>query len=420
MADAARLDAEDAAGHRRGPLHGVPIGVKGLFDVAGGDQSYGSDVRDGAVAAADAAIVRRLRDAGAVVVGTTRTHEFGWGITTQHATRGSTRNPHDLTRVPGGSSGGSAAAVAAGFVPLAVGSDTGGSIRIPAAFCGVVGLKTTHGRISRAGGVALAPSFDTPGLLSRSAALLAAALAATAGADPDDPATAATPPLDDLVGPSDLTTRTFALVDNLTTQALSAPRLGALADTIAALGSLGLRQLDVAVPDGQDWYAAFAPIQMTEALQVHRSVLATYPARADDYGPDVRRRLELAEQVTDSEHRTARAAADAMTASILRTLEGVDVIVSPVGSVGPSSVDDPDHVQFGGARIALRDAVMPSTVAQNVAGLPSVTVPVGRDDDGLPIGIQLTGRRWSEPLLLSVAMALEIIGLVSVPEPGKV
>ena len=133
--------------------------------------------------------------------------------------------------------------------------------------------------------MALAPSFDTPGFLSRSAALLAAALAATAGADPDDPATVATPPLDDLVGPSDLTTRTFALVDNLTTQALSAPRLGALADTIAALGSLGLRQLDVAVPDGQDWYAAFAPIQMTEALQVHRSVLATYPPAPTTTGP---------------------------------------------------------------------------------------------------------------------------------------
>ena len=146
-------------------------------------------------APADAAVVASLRRAGAVVVGTTRAHEFGWGITTQHATRGSTHNPWHLDRIPGGSSGGSAAAVAAGMVPLAVASDTGGSVRIPAAFCGVFGLKTTPGRISRRGGVALAPTFDTVGFVARHPALLAAALAATVGPDPGDPPTLDAPAL---------------------------------------------------------------------------------------------------------------------------------------------------------------------------------------------------------------------------------
>ena len=153
--DLAAAEAELAAGRGRGRLHGVPIAVKELFDVADADGSYGSNVLADRRAPADAAVVASLRRAGAVVVGTTRAHEFGWGITTQHATRGSTHNPWHLDRIPGGSSGGSAAAVAAGMVPLAVASDTGGSVRIPAAFCGVFGLKTTPGRISRRGGVAL-------------------------------------------------------------------------------------------------------------------------------------------------------------------------------------------------------------------------------------------------------------------------
>src|SRR4051794_37993855 len=160
------------------PLRGVAVGGKELFDVEGADNSYGSAVRRGLVATADAAAVSTLRRAGAVIVGNTRSHEYGWGITTQHTTRGSTRNPVDLDRVPGGSSGGSAAAVAAGLVPLARGTDTGGSIRIPAAFCGVIGLKTTIGLLPRDGVVPLAPSFDTVGFVARETSVLCAALLA--------------------------------------------------------------------------------------------------------------------------------------------------------------------------------------------------------------------------------------------------
>src|SRR5262249_6557451 len=155
-----------------------------LFDVAGADNSYGSNVRAGLVATEDAPVVDALRRAGAVIVGTTRSHEFGWGITTQHESRGSTRNPWSLDRIPGGSSGGSAAAVAAGLVPLAIGTDTGGSIRIPASFCGVIGLKTTIGRVPRAGIVPLAPSFDTVGYLSSDVHLIKSAFEATAAGTP--------------------------------------------------------------------------------------------------------------------------------------------------------------------------------------------------------------------------------------------
>jgi len=418
-AEAAAADRERAAGFDRGPLHGVPIGVKQLFDVAGADQSYGSDVRDGAIADRDAAIVRRLRRAGAVVIGTTRSHEFGWGITTQHATRGSTRNPRDLSRVPGGSSGGSAAAVAAGLVPLAVGSDTGGSIRIPAAFCGVLGLKTTFGRISRAGGVALAPSFDSPGFLATTTALLAAALDATAGPDPADPVTLGAPPLGPVPRPDVIGRLRVAVVDDLGGSPPAA-RQRSLDATAEALVELGAGRVDVAMPPGERWLEAFVPFQMAEARDVHERILATYPGRAGDYGADVRSRLDAAGGVGVGEYLAARRLATELTATIERSLTAADVILSLVGTHGPSTVDDPDHVTDGTTTTTLRTSVMPATVPQNIAGLPSITVPVGVDDDGLPIGVQITGRRWSEPLLLAVSRSLEHSGLVAIaPMEGR-
>ena len=192
-AEAAERTAELRRGESRGPLHGVPVAVKELFDVAGAVGDYGSEVLAGRVPDADAELVRRLRAAGAVIVGVTRSHELGWGITSQHARRSSPRNPWNLNRVPGGSSGGSAAAVAAGMVPAAVASDTGGSVRIPATFCGVAGIKPTLGRISRTGGLALAPTLDTPGVVAGRVEDLWPMLAAMSGPHPGDPAALADP-----------------------------------------------------------------------------------------------------------------------------------------------------------------------------------------------------------------------------------
>jgi aspartyl-tRNA(Asn)/glutamyl-tRNA(Gln) amidotransferase subunit A len=319
--------------------------------------------------------------------------------------------------VPGGSSGGSAAAVAAGLVPLAVGSDTGGSIRIPAAFCGVLGLKTTLGRISRAGGVALAPSFDSPGFLARRVDVLAAALDATAGADPDDPATIGAPPVGAYAPVSAVATMRFAVADNLASFPLPASRRRSLDVVADGLRSLGAQQVTVEVPDGAEWLHVFVPLQMAEARHVHTHVLGTFAQRAEAYGADVRGRLELAAEVTVGDYLDARRAADALTARMVRALEAVDLLVSPVGCTGPSTSGDPDHVRVGGAPVTLRDATMPTTVPQNVAGLPSITVPVGLDEDDLPIGVQLTGRRWSESTLLSVGRALELAGLVTVAIP---
>lgn len=417
--EAAELDAELASGLSRGPLHGVPVGVKQLFDVAAADGSYGSDVLAGRRAQEDAAVVASLRRAGAVVVGLTRSHEFGWGITTQHASRGSTRNPWNLDRIPGGSSGGSAAAVAAGMVPLAVASDTGGSIRIPASFCGVYGLKTTPGRIARRGGVPLAPSFDTVGFVARRPALLASALAATAGPDPADVPTLDAPGLVPPMGDDPLSAMRYCVPDVESVIAPSPAHVGALDTVSAALAELGARRVAVRLPAGPSLYEIFVPYQMAEAHHVHHTILRTFPEQADQYGSDVRARLERAAAITIVDYLDARRLAAEARGRFTLAFVDVDLIVTLVSPSGPSTIAKPDVIDVDDRPVPLRDAVMPSTVAQNIAGLPSITVPVGNDADGLPIGVQLSSRPWSEPLLVAVADALEHTGAcrASVPEP---
>ncbi|HWL43693.1 MAG TPA: amidase [Ilumatobacter sp.] len=399
-----------ATGNR--PLHGIPVAVKELFDVEHAGNSYGSLTRAGMRATSDAAVVERLRSAGAIVLGTTRSHEFGWGITTQHETRGSTRNPHDLTRIPGGSSGGSAAAVAAGFVPLAIGTDTGGSIRIPAAFCGVLGLKTTPGRISRRGSVALAPTFDTPGLLAASVDLLALGLTALAGRDPADPATVVSEPLRP-APPAGVGFR-FAVPDAMQPRPLTTPRRVALAHITDALETGGGCRIDADVPEANAANDVFVPQIMAEAHFVHATALGTWPLAAESYGRDVAARLRAAEAVTLADYLAARAESNTIRSAFARIFQSVDVLVNVVGAAGPSTVDDPDRIVVEGRSMSLLAATMPSTLPQNVARLPSLTVPAGVDPDGLPIGVQLTGAPWSEPLLIEVGRRLERSGAIAV------
>ena len=419
MDQAEALGRELDAGRSRGPLHGIPIGVKELFDVAGAPITYGSLVLPGVPATVDAELVRRLKECGAVIIGTTRSHEFGWGITTQHATRGSTRNPWDLDRIPGGSSGGSAAAVAAGMVPLAVASDTGGSIRIPAAFCGVAGIKPSYGRISKAGAVSLAPSLDTPGFIAPTVHDLLDALLVASGVDPNDPSTV-------IAALDPLTAQDFERIrdTNRASSSLEGVRVGyapqlielasptdRVADFHAALASAaesGAELVELALPAARDFRNAFAVIQMADAVSIHRDVLATYPARAGDYGPDVRSRLEAASAVDVSALLVAVANARRLHAAVLCGLQQVDVLLSPIATVPPPMCSDPDNVHLDGTVISLREAVMGQTTPQNLIGLPAVAFPFGLSSDGLPVGIQATAARGRELMALRVAAQLEV------------
>ena len=388
--EAELLAAEAAEGRFRGPLHGVPIAVKDLFDVAGEVTGAGSRVPPtGRPAGADAAAVARLRSAGAVVIGRTRTHEYAWGLTTQHESLGGSRNPYDPQRITGGSSGGSAAAVAAGVVPLALGSDTAGSIRLPAAWCGLVGHKPTHGAVDLTGCVPLAPSLDVGGALVRTVAdaRLAHSL---------------------LSGREVLRRR----------ESLSGLRIGVLRDATApaadsgvtAVLGLALAGTDAVELEAPPWEVlrrALVATQGAESVAYHRG-LGHWPGRAADYGPDVRSRLTAAAALTASDLDAGARDRSAVRRHVTALLESVDVLLLPVAGSGPSRIDEPDTVSVDGRAAGLREQVLPYTLLASLCGLPACSVPVGFDPDGLPVGLQVVGPPGADALVLDVAELLQV------------
>ena len=404
--DARVLTDELAGGATRGPLHGVPVGIKELFDVGGAETTYGSTLLSGRIPTEDAEAVRRLREAGCIVMGLTRSHEFGWGITTQHSTRGSTRNPWALDRVPGGSSGGSAAALAMGFVPLALGSDTGGSIRIPATYCGVAGFKPTYGRVSKRGAVSLASSLDHPGPLARRVADLVPALEVLSGYDDADPTTI--PDRLDMGGfENGLTDLVVGVCPDLHLRPLWPDHQRIFEEALALVKEAGAKVIEVRFGAAAGIRPAFDSIQMAEAHHYHNAVLGLYPNRREEYGRDVARRLELAAAVSLEAYLDARQAALEFRQTFARIFERIDVLLTPVTAGGPSTVSAPDVVIREDESIPFRDLVMGYTVPQDLAGLPVCSVPVGRDDDGLPVAVQLTAARGRDALALRGAFGLE-------------
>jgi len=410
-AEAAERTTELRRGVSRGPLHGVPVAVKELFDVAGAVGDYGSEVLAGRVPGGDPRLVARLRAAGAVIVGVTRSHELGWGITSQHATRSSPRNPWNLSRVPGGSSGGSAAAVAAGMIPAAVASDTGGSVRIPATFCGVAGIKPTLGRISRAGGAALAPTLDTPGVVAGHVEDLWPLLAAMSGPHEGDPATLAEP-LPAAPDPASFGHGLAGVRVGIAPALRGAVPWGegttaGFDRTCEALRAAGATLVEIDLPAAEDMLAAFIPLQMAEAYDVHNRQFGLFPERADDYGADVGGRLRMASEVTMGEYLESRRRRLEFIWAFDRAFESLDALLTPISAVGPSTIDEPDTVLVDGERRALREVVMGFTVPQNLTGLPTVALPVGFDGDGLPVGMQFTSGRLREDTAVRVAGAVE-------------
>lgn len=389
---AERALAEAAGTLPDGPLRGVPVLVKDVVDVAGEVTRCSSLTTAGdPPARADAAAVARLRSAGAVVVGRTRTHEHAWGLTTQHEVLGGTRNPVDPTRVPGGSSGGSAAAVALGLVPLALGTDTACSLRLPAAWCGIVAHKPTHGLVDATGVSELAGSLDHVGALTDDVASTRLALTVLTGLDL--PVTrrdlrglrVGLPVGDDLPVDSDVAAVVRSVVDRL-------------ADAGAVV-------VEVTPPPAAEQWDCFVAVQAVEALAHHRA-RGWWPALAASYGSDVRGRLERAEGVTAPAARAAASVREDVRRRVARLFDEVDVLLSPVAGTGPSRVSEPDVVTLGGMRAELRSTVLPHTVLQDLCGLPACAVPAGSDRDGLPVGVQVSGPFGADALVLDVAALL--------------
>jgi len=383
-------------------LEGVPFAVKDLFDSEGVRTAYGSPMFASNVPERDAEAIRRARAAGAILVGKTQTHEFAWGITSVNEALGSAHNPWALERFAGGSSGGSAVALAAGEVPLALGSDTGGSIRVPAAFCGIVGLKPTYGRISAAGAWPLARSLDHPGPMARTSADAALLLEALAGGDDADPATVDLP-LGDVSSElrSGLAGLLVGRCGDLELVPL-APDVREVFDrAVRTVEDAGARIVEVALPDAGLVFPSFRTIQAAEALDTHRRA-GLYPARREEYGDDVLERLDAATEVTVEMYLQAAADRQRVRAGFARLFRSCDVLITPVGAGPPLPIGE-ETVVHDGRELTFRELVMTYTTPQDLTGLPACSVRAGFDALGIPVGVQFTTPPWQEGRALRAA-----------------
>ncbi|MDO8506044.1 MAG: amidase, partial [Candidatus Limnocylindria bacterium] len=394
-ADRALAPGDDA------PLRGIPIALKDIADERGLPNTAGSALRIKVVPTRDATAVARLRAAGAVFVGRTNLHEFAAGTTNANATFGQTRNPHDPGRIPGGSSGGSAAAVAAGLAAGALGTDTAGSIRIPAALCGVVGLKATYGRVSRAGVVPLSWSLDHVGPLARTVADVATLLAVMAGTDPRDPTTTAAPLR---LGHGPVRGLRFSFADPYFHRDIDTSIVTALRQVRRALIDAGLREVRTRIPMVRESGSIQFLVARCESTAVH--LLDLIPARAARIGPDVRARLEIGRDISAVDYLQAQRARSLLVAETDAALETSDVLIVPTTATGAIPIGA-THAVVAGRLQSQRELLVRFTAPFNLSGHPALAIPVGVDRHGLPISLQVVGRAYDEATVLRVGAAIE-------------
>lgn len=399
---AAGAEREIAAGRYLGPLHGVPMGLKDLVDAAGRPTTASSRVRAHHTAARDSTVARRLREAGALLLGKTHTHEFAYGLTTPQ-----TRNAWASDRVAGGSSGGSAVAVAAGGATFALGTDTGGSIRVPAALNGVVGLKPTYGLVSRHGVTPLSWSLDHVGPLTRTVPDAALVLDALAGYDPDDPASlygGGPTPLDPARAAGGLTGLRVGVPRNYYFTHVEPEVEASVRAAVDRLAALGARLVDVDIPMSAYVQAVQWDLMVPEATAYHEDTLRTVP---ELYGDDVRVLLAAGQHVPASAYLRAQRARTLMRQEWGRLFDRVDVIAAPTVPSTAAPSDLPTTRWPDGTEETVSDSYLRLSAPANITGLPSLSLPVGRDSAGLPIGMQLIGRPLGEATLLHAGGAYE-------------
>ena len=410
LAEAAAVDAALGAGRDPGALAGVPFAVKNLYDVAGLATIAGSRIdRDRPPAARDAALVRRLSAAGAILVGALNMDEYAFGFSTENTHHGPTRNPHDPSRVAGGSSGGAGAAIAAWLVPLALGSDTNGSIRVPAALCGIFGLRPTFGRLSRAGMRLFAASLDVGGPFARSAEDLAIAYDALQGQDPEDPASAARasePVLPALAKGAD-GLRIAVAAGYYMSQ--GEPAAFAAVERVAA--ALGVSQR-IELPSPGLGRAAAMIMTSVEGAELH---LADLTVRSEDFDPKTRARFLAGALVPGAWYVHAERLRRWYCRQMAELFAKVDVILTPVTPYSAFPIGQ-GWIELNGARLPAAGHLGVFTQPISFAGLPAVAAPVA-DPGSLPLGVQIVAAPWREDLTLRVAAAAEKLGVVAAPSP---
>jgi aspartyl-tRNA(Asn)/glutamyl-tRNA(Gln) amidotransferase subunit A len=398
LSEAGVAEAEILRGEWRGPLHGVPIALKDLIDTAGVRTTAASALYKDRIPVQDAEVVRRLRQAGAVIIGKNNLHEFAYGGSSLVSYFGDVHNPWDSNRIAGGSSGGSAAAVAAGLACAAIGTDTAGSIREPAALCGCVGLKPTYGRVSSRGVLPLSPSLDHVGPLVSTVADAAILLQAIAGYDPADDRSADVPGMD-FVGGLNEGTKQLRLgvprayfFDDLDAEVTSAME-HALRGIQTFVAEIKEVQLDVPTD---------RTLQAAESYRIHAENVARNP---ELYQPETLRRIRTGEHVSAAEYAGHRRELEEARKSIGAVFTDVDALVAPT-----TPIPAPEIAELRADPEALRPAelkLLRNTRPFNVWGLPAISVPCGFTESGLPIGLQIAGPHWREDLVLRLAHLYE-------------
>jgi aspartyl-tRNA(Asn)/glutamyl-tRNA(Gln) amidotransferase subunit A len=403
---ARQAEKEITRGKYRGPLHGIPIALKDNILTAGVPTTAGSRILDDFVPSGDASIVRQLRRAGAILIGKTNLSEFAYGTETDNPRFGRTLNPWDTQRIPGGSSGGSAAATAAFMCPAAIGTDTGGSIRIPSALCGIVGLKPTFGRVSCHGVIPLAPSLDHVGPLARRVLDAALILGAIAGYDRLDELSLRNP-VPDYFAHATQSSKRFRVglpqeffFDELDRDVDRAVRAAA-----ATLEGRGIQIEEVSLPHVPESVEASTQLAYAEATSFHQSA-GYFPARAADYAPDVRGRLEEGARILATDYLRALGIRRLVRKDFHQALLRVDAILVPTVPIPAPCVDE-QTVVINSHRVPVRSSLIRFNRPSNLTGLPAITVPCGLTSKGLPIGLQLIGRAFEETTILRLAHIFE-------------
>jgi aspartyl-tRNA(Asn)/glutamyl-tRNA(Gln) amidotransferase subunit A len=388
------------------PLLGIPITIKDNIWTRGILSTAGSKILRNFIPAEDSTAARKLARAGAVLLGKTNLNEFAYGITGGNAHYGSAHNPWALDRMPGGSSAGSAVAIAAGLCAASVGTDTGGSIRVPSALCGTVGLKPTFGRVSIFGTMPLSPSLDHVGPMARSVADAAILLGLIAGRDSLDP-TSSPKPVEDFRGALRKPLRKFRLGRpcEYYWEKLD-PEVRRL--TEAAVRDMEMRAAavrEVSLPHLKESLDAATDISLAEALHVHQAA-GYFPARAADYGEEVRQRIDSGAKVPATCYLAGLDVRKKLLAEFDAAFQDVDAIVAPAVPV-PAPLIGAESVQIDGKQTGVRPAIVGHSRPANFTGLPAISVPCGFTRDGLPVGLQLIGRAFDEGTLLRIAFSYE-------------
>jgi len=400
---ARRMDQELGAGRDRGPLHGIPVALKDVFSTRGVRTTCGSRIFADYVPDHDAAVVEKLEEAGAVMLGKTNMHELAYGVTSVNPHYGAVHNVWDQERIAGGSSGGSAVAVAAGMVYMAMGTDTGGSIRIPASFCGMVGLKPTYGRVSRYGVVPLDFSLDHMGPITRSVGDAALALEAVAGYDPRDPSSSRRPAGRYLPGER-------AGLDGLRIGMPGDDLLeGADAEVVAALRaagktaeSLGAQLVQAPLPSLDELSAIGRVILLVEAA----AILERDLGRRADFGADVLALLDQGRLIPATDYVNAQRLRRLKCREFSAIWRDVDCLFTPTTPVPAPRIGE-TTLELGGKPVDVRLAATRFVRPFNVLGWPALSAPCGSSSRGLPLGLQIVGKNFDEATILRVGAALE-------------